>query len=85
MAEEQKNTAPQQPELSELLRLRREKLTALQEAGEDPFQQTRFDWDTTSVTFRTGTAASSCMPVKTRWMKRSIRSSRSLISVILWA
>ena len=48
MAEEQKNTAPQQPELSELLRLRREKLTALQEAGEDPFQQTRFDWDTTS-------------------------------------
>ncbi len=48
MAEEQKNTAPQQPELSELLRLRREKLTALQEAGEDPFRQTRFDWDTTS-------------------------------------
>ncbi len=47
MAEEQKN-APQQPELSELLRLRREKLTALQEAGEDPFQQTKFDWDATS-------------------------------------
>ena len=47
MAEEQKNV-PQQPELSELLRLRREKLTALQQAGEDPFRQTRFDWDTTS-------------------------------------
>ena len=48
MAETQKNGAPQQPELSELLRLRREKLTALQEAGEDPFQQTKFVWDHTS-------------------------------------
>ena len=47
MAEEQKNGTGEQ-ELSELLRLRREKLTALQEAGEDPFQQTRFAWDTTS-------------------------------------
>ncbi len=49
MAEEKKNNAAPQPELSELLRLRREKLTALQEAGEDPFQQTRFDWDATSA------------------------------------
>ena len=49
MAEEQKNSAPQtEQELSELLRLRREKLAALQEAGEDPFQQTRFAWDATS-------------------------------------
>ena len=47
MAEEQKNGTGEQ-ELSELLRLRREKLAALQEAGEDPFQQTRFAWDTTS-------------------------------------
>ncbi len=47
MAEQQKND-PQQPELSELLRLRREKLTALQQAGEDPFQETRFLWDATS-------------------------------------
>ena len=47
MAEQQKN-APQQPELSELLRLRREKLAALQQAGEDPFQQTKFVWDATS-------------------------------------
>ena len=47
MAEQDKNNVSQ-PELSELLRLRREKLTALQEAGEDPFQQTRFEWDATS-------------------------------------
>ena len=44
MAEQDKNNIPQ-PELSELLRLRREKLSALQEAGEDPFRETRFDWD----------------------------------------
>jgi len=48
MAEE-KNSAPSQSELSELLRLRREKLTALQEAGEDPFRQTRFVWDATAA------------------------------------
>ena len=47
MAEEQKN-APQQPELSELLKIRREKLSELQATGEDPFRQTRFDWDATS-------------------------------------
>ena len=42
---------PQQPEqeLSEQRRVRREKLAALQAAGEDPFQQTRFDWDATSA------------------------------------
>lgn len=30
-------------ELSEVLRVRREKLAALQEAGNDPFQQTRYE------------------------------------------
>ena len=42
---------PQQPEqeLSEQRRVRREKLAALQAVGEDPFQQTRFDWDATSA------------------------------------
>ena len=30
-------------ELSEMLKIRREKLKALQEAGLDPFLQTRFD------------------------------------------
>ncbi len=32
----------------EILRIRREKLADLQEAGEDPFQQVKFDWDATS-------------------------------------
>ncbi len=49
MAEE-KNRQPQQaePSLSELLKIRRDKLSQLQEAGEDPFQVTKFAWDATS-------------------------------------
>lgn len=49
MAEENKNQ-PQQQEipLSELLKIRRDKLKELQEAGQDPFQQTKFAWDATS-------------------------------------
>ena len=35
--------------LGELLKIRREKLTALQEAGQDPFQITKFDKKNTTV------------------------------------
>ena len=41
MAEEIKNEAPEQ-ELSEILQVRRDKLKALQDAGRDPFQITKF-------------------------------------------
>jgi len=44
----QNNNTEAQQDLSEILRIRREKLAALQEAGQDPFHQTRFDWDATS-------------------------------------
>ncbi len=36
-------TAEQEPDLSELLQIRRAKLTELQETGSDPFERTRFD------------------------------------------
>ena len=39
---EQKNIASVSEELSDILRIRREKLAALQEAGCDPFEQTKF-------------------------------------------
>ena len=48
MAEQKTSQQPEQ-ELSEQRRVRREKLAALQAAGEDPFQETRFDWDATSA------------------------------------
>ena len=45
-----RRTTQAQPELSlsEQTRIRREKLAALQAAGQDPFESTRFDWDATS-------------------------------------
>lgn len=45
---EQKITQQPEQDLSEQTRIRREKLAALQAAGEDPFRHTRFDWDATS-------------------------------------
>ena len=50
MAEQKNNNnQPQQEQdLSQQTKVRREKLAALQAAGEDPFVETRFDWDTTS-------------------------------------
>ncbi|MDD3347291.1 lysine--tRNA ligase [Oscillibacter sp.] len=47
---EQKTTP--ELDLSEQRRVRREKLSALQSAGQDPFCQTRFDWDMTSAQIR---------------------------------
>ena len=47
---EQKNNQQAAPEqdLNQQRKVRREKLAALQAEGQDPFQQTRFDWDHTS-------------------------------------
>ena len=46
----QVNAAPEaemtEEQLSELLQIRRDKLTALQEAGKDPFEITKYDVDT---------------------------------------
>ena len=47
---EQKNNQQAAPEqdLGQQMKVRREKLAALQAEGQDPFQQTRFDWNATS-------------------------------------
>ena len=47
MAEEKKNQ-PREESLTDVVKIRREKLAQLQSEGQDPFQQTRFDWDATS-------------------------------------
>ncbi|MBD5147309.1 MAG: lysine--tRNA ligase, partial [Oscillibacter sp.] len=48
---EQKTNREAQPEqdLGQQMKVRREKLAALREAGQDPFQETRFAWDHTSA------------------------------------
>ena len=43
MAETQNQNREKQQDLGQLLKIRREKLSALQEAGKDPFQITRYD------------------------------------------
>ena len=46
MAEQQNNqpqNGKQEQDINQLLKVRREKLAALQEAGKDPFQLTKYD------------------------------------------
>ena len=52
MSEEKKNPQQEEPSLSELLQIRRAKLKELQDAGEDPFQQTRFPVNAHSTEIR---------------------------------
>ncbi len=42
-------TAEEERELNSVLQIRRDKLTALKESGNDPFQKVRYDFDTYSV------------------------------------
>ena len=43
MGEQVKNNQPVEQDLNQILKARREKLAALQEAGKDPFVITKFD------------------------------------------
>ena len=45
---EQKTTQQPEQDLSQQTKVRREKLATLQAEGQDPFRETRFDWDATS-------------------------------------
>jgi len=62
MAEQMTNTP--QADVGDILKIRRDKLTALQAAGADPFAQTRFDWDATSQQIRDNFDAMEGKPVK---------------------
>ena len=48
----QNNPANTEQELNEILRLRREKLAALKEAGSDPYTVTKYDFDSDSETIK---------------------------------
>lgn len=61
---EQKTTQQPEQDLSEILKIRREKLSALQAAGEDPFYQTKFEWDATSEEIKSDFDAMEGKPVK---------------------
>lgn len=63
MAEQTTNQQPEQ-DLSEQTKIRREKLAALQAAGEDPYRQTKFEWDATSEEIKANFDAMEGKPVK---------------------
>ena len=48
MSEKNVNNQNKEPELNEILRLRREKLTALKETGNNPYEITKFDFNNDS-------------------------------------
>ena len=52
MSQNNVNNNTKEPELNEILRLRREKLTALQEAGNDPYAVTKYDFDNDSANIK---------------------------------
>ncbi len=49
---EQQSTRQPEQNLNEILQIRRDKLTTLQQAGQDPFIQTRYAFDTTTAEIR---------------------------------
>ena len=49
MGTEMENNKQQEQDIGQLLKVRREKLAALQEAGKDPFQITKYDVTARSV------------------------------------
>ena len=51
MAEEKKQGAAGQ-NIGDILKIRRDKLSVLQEAGQDPFQRTRFEFNCTTARVR---------------------------------
>lgn len=63
MAEQTTNQQPEQ-DLSEQTKIRREKLAALQAAGEDPYRQTKFEWNATSEEIKANFDAMEGKPVK---------------------
>ena len=62
MAEDRRPAAPEVP-YSDQVRIRREKLQQLQETGHDPFQLTRFQWDSDSATIKANFDAMEGKPV----------------------
>ena len=64
MAEQKNPQAQPELSLSEQTRIRREKLANLQAEGQNPFEITRFDWDTTSQQIKDNFDAMEGEPVK---------------------
>ena len=65
MAENDVRNNEQQEDLSELIKVRRDKLRDLQDAGKDPFKEVRFDSDVPTAT-RNAHCEALCISRKTK-------------------
>ena len=63
MAEKKNNAAPQEENLSQLTKVRRDKLKELQESGNDPFQITKYAVDNDSANIKANFDALEGQPV----------------------
>ncbi len=70
-------------QLSELLQIRRDKLTALQEAGKDPFEITKYDVDTHNIEIRDNFEAmeGKTVSIAGRMMSRRIMGKASFMDL----
>jgi lysyl-tRNA synthetase class 2 len=64
MAEQKNQEKQENQNVGDLLKIRRDKLAALQAEGRDPFEVTRFDWDATSQKIKDNFDAMEGQPVK---------------------
>ena len=84
MAEQVKNTQnAQEPDLNQLLKVRREKLAGLQEAGKDPFQITKYDVTHHSVDVKDNFEAlqGSIVRIAGRMMSKRVMGKASFCNV----
>ncbi len=85
MSEQEKVTSEEmtQEQLSELLQIRRDKLAALQEAGNDPFEITKYTVDTHNVDIRDNFEALEGKTVRIagRMMSRRIMGKASFLDL----
>ena len=77
------NQAAEEEALQEQVKVRREKLAAMQQAGKNPYEVTRFDWDTTSKEIRDNfeTLEGKTVRIAGRMMSRRVMGKASFLDL----
>ena len=73
--------AAEEEALQEQVKVRREKLAAMQQAGKNPYEVTRFDWDTTNKEIRDNfeTLEGKTVRIAGRMMSRRVMGKASFL------
>ena len=77
------NQAAEEEALQEQVKVRREKLAAMQQAGKNPYEVTRFDWDTTNKEIRDNfeTLEGKTVRIAGRMMSRRVMGKASFLDL----